>query len=188
MQSSRAPSSESSPVFACVFDGLLRTFGGRDGWRYPGLDFGRRQFWRSRASVAGRWFLRGRFRLYGGWGRLLRRWLLRGPLDSHPLLHRLFLAAAFFRAGTTFFFAVRDETCALTASFTRTTAAFKSSSTSLTWSAPFESRRITSEVSSSILAIRLRVLFAFMTIRFSQRLAMVPNDNRQNNVVALQAK
>src|ERR1019366_4579102 len=35
-----------------VFDGLLRTFGGGDGSRYPGLDFGCRQFWRSWNSGA----------------------------------------------------------------------------------------------------------------------------------------
>jgi len=43
----------------------------------------------------------------------------------------LFLAVFFFEAGAAFFFAVPDETCALTASFTRATAAFRSFSTSL---------------------------------------------------------
>jgi hypothetical protein len=64
------------------------------------------------------------------------------------------------------FFAVLEDACELTASFVRVTAAFASCSSSRMWGALSEYRSITSDINTSILASRLRALFAFMTTPF----------------------
>jgi hypothetical protein len=59
------------------------------------------------------------------------------------------------------FFAVTEDAC--TASFARVTAAFASRSSSRMWGALAEDRSATFDINASILAIRLRILFAFTT-------------------------
>jgi hypothetical protein len=59
------------------------------------------------------------------------------------------------------FFAIPED--AWTASLARMTAAFASRSSSRTWGALCEDRSVTSEINASILAIRFRTFFDFMT-------------------------
>ncbi|HMC60837.1 MAG TPA: hypothetical protein VKJ01_16725 [Candidatus Solibacter sp.] len=60
------------------------------------------------------------------------------------------------------FFAVLEDACKLTATFARVTAACASSSASRIWGVPAEYRFVTAVSDASILASRLRALFAFM--------------------------
>jgi hypothetical protein len=59
-------------------------------------------------------------------------------------------------------FTFPKDACDFTASFTRVTAAFASRSAFRTWSAPEEYRSVMSKINTSILASRLRALFAFI--------------------------
>jgi hypothetical protein len=66
-------------------------------------------------------------------------------------------------AGGVDVFAFPEDACERTASFTRATAAFASRSAFRMWSALDEYRSVTPDINASILASRLRALFAFMT-------------------------
>jgi hypothetical protein len=61
------------------------------------------------------------------------------------------------------FFAVPEDACKLTAFFAREMAVVASRSSPWMWGALAEDRSVTSDISASILAIRLRTFLAFMT-------------------------
>jgi hypothetical protein len=65
------------------------------------------------------------------------------------------------------FVAAPEEACRRTAFFAREIAACASRSNSCMWGAPSEDRSVTFNINDSILAIRLRTFFAFMTTPFS---------------------
>jgi hypothetical protein len=77
------------------------------------------------------------------------------------------------------FFAVPEDACKLTASFARMTAAFTSPSSSRMWGALADDRSVTFNINASILASRLRTLFAFMTTSSHLRLVNCSNEYRQ---------
>jgi hypothetical protein len=77
------------------------------------------------------------------------------------------------------FFAVPEDACKLTAAFARVTAAFASRSSSRMWGALAEDRSVTFNINASILASRLRTLFAFMTTSSHLRLVDCSNEYRQ---------
>ena len=62
------------------------------------------------------------------------------------------------------FFTVPEDDCKLIAFFARTIAAFASRSSSRMWGALAEDRSVTFDINASILAMRLRTFFAFMTL------------------------
>src|SRR5260370_35894200 len=78
--------------------------------------------------------------------------------------------------GTRGCFAVVEDACKLTASFARMTAAFASRSSSRMWGALVEDRSVTFDINASILAIRFRTLFAFMTTSSQLRLVNRSNE------------